>query len=143
MTVVEPVLDHAATERARLVNENRARLLRSGRAVTLDMLAEGQGKKLDATRQWARRQRVGGKLVYVIHDGTTYIPTFQLDEAFELRPNAADFVPQLVGRGFTDWAVWTWFESRSPWLDAQTPAEALRVGNEAGLRRALAGLFQE
>lgn len=143
MAVVEPVLDYAATERARLVNENRARLLRSGRAITLDMLAEGQGKKLDTARQWARRRRGDRKLVYVIHDGTTYIPTFQLDEAFDLRPTGVQVVATLLDRGFSDWAVWTWFESRSPWLAKRTPAEALEAGDDDALRRALAGLFQE
>jgi hypothetical protein len=143
LVVVEPVLDHAAAERARLVNRNRAELLRSGRAVTLDLLAEGQDKNLEAARQWARRQRRAGRFVYVVHNGATYVPTFQLDEAFDLHPVAAEVVAELVARGFSDWAVWTWFESRSPWLGKQTPAEASRTGDRDGLRRALDGLFQE
>lgn len=143
MTVVEPVLDHAAAERARLVNQHRAELLRSGRAVTLEMLAHGQRKNLEATRQWARRQRRAGQLIYIVHNGSTYIPTFQLDDAFDLDPAVSDVVAVLVSRGFSDWAVWTWFESRSTWLNRRTPAEALRAGDVTGVRRALEGLFQE
>lgn len=143
MAVVEPVLDHAATERARLVNESRARLLRSGRVVTLELLAEGQHKSLDASRQWVRRQRGAHKLTYVVQNNTTYIPTFQLDDAFDLRPAGVQVVATLFDRGFSDWAIWTWFESRSPWLGERTPADALEAGDVEALRRALAGLFQE
>lgn len=143
MTVVEPVLDRAAAERARLVNKHRAELLQSGRAVTLGLLARGQDKSHEAARQWVRRQRHAGRLVYVVHNGGTYIPTFQLDEAFGLDPAASEVVAVLVARGFSDWAVWTWFESRSPWLGKRTPADALRAGDLSGLRRALDGLFQE
>lgn len=143
MTVVEPVLDRDGAERARLVNEHRAKLLRAGRVVTIDVLAGAQHKNPSTVRQWVRRQRRGGRLVYVVHDGITYVPTFQLDEAYDLDPTAADAIGELAGRGFSDWAIWTWFESRSPWLAQRSPADALAAGDLAGLRRALAGLFQE
>lgn len=140
---MEPVLDHAAAERARLVNNNRAKLLRSGKAVTLELLARSRGKNHDATRQWARRHRRARELVYVVHNGAIYIPTFQLDEAFDLDSAVTPLVSALLSRGFTDWAVWTWFESRSSWLDGQTPVSALRAGDTRGVERALAGIFQE
>lgn len=143
MAAVEPVLDQTAAERARLVNEHRANLLRSGRAVTLAMLAQGQSKHLEAARQWARRQRRDGRLIYVIHNGAVFVPTFQLDEAFALHPTASETISTLTRRGLSDWAVWTWFESSSPWLGGRTPAEAVRAGDRGGVRRALRGLLQE
>jgi len=143
VTVVEPVLDHAAAERARLVNKNRAELLRSGKAVDLELLARSREKSLDAVRQWVRRHRRTDELVYVLHNGATYVPTFQLDEAFDLDHTVTPFVSALLSRGFTDWAVWTWFESTSSWLDGRTPASALRAGDTHRVERALAGLLQE
>jgi hypothetical protein len=49
----------------------------------------------------------------------------------------------LVERGFSAWAIWTWFESRSAWLGGRTPAQALRERDLPNLRRALNGLTQE
>lgn len=143
MTVVEPTSDPATTERARLVKRHRAALLGSGRSITIDALAQAQGKSRDAVRQWARRQRQAGRLVYVHEGGAVHVPAFQLDDSLELDVLAGDLVADLVGRGMSDWAVWTWFDSPSPWLEGRTPAEALRDDDVTGVRRAVAGLFQD
>jgi transposase len=58
--VVEPVLDHAAVENARLVNAARAQLLRSGTAVTVEAIAEACGKEAATVRRWVARQRRSG-----------------------------------------------------------------------------------
>lgn len=140
--VVQPVFDHAAAERARLVNVARAELLRSGRVVTVDMLAAATGRTIGTTRQWVRRYRKAGRLVAVTHDGNVLVPTFQLDESFTLDETVAAIVGRLVAGQMSDWAVWDWFATPNTWLDNATPADALDAGDVVGVRRAVAGLFQ-
>lgn len=141
--VVHPVLDQAAAERARLVNTARAALLRSAGAVTVDMIAGATGRSAEATRQWLRRHRQAGHLVTVTRDGNVFVPTFQLDDAFELDEVVSDIVACLVERHMSGWAVWDWFATPNTWLDGATPAAALDAGGMAAVHRAVAGLFQE
>ncbi len=141
--VVEPVLDHAAAERARLVNQARAVLLKSGGAVTIEMIAKATGRTQAAVRQWVTRQRNSGVLVTVTHEGTVLVPTFQLDDAFELDVDVSAVVARLVGHGMSGWAVWDWFGTPNTWLDGATPQDALASGDTDALHAAVSGLFQE
>lgn len=141
--VVEPVLDHAAAERARLVNAARAALLGSGRSVTIEMIADATGRSTDAVRQWLRRQRQAGRLVTVTHDGIVLVPTFQLTDAFDVDDTVATVVAELVSHGMSAWAVWDWFQTPNTWLDGATPAAVMDAGDVTAVRRAVAGLFQE
>lgn len=141
--VVEPVLDHAAAERARLVNQARAVLLKSGGAVTIEMIAKATGRTQAAVRQWVTRQRNSGVLVTVTHEGTVLVPTFQLDDAFELDVDVSAVVARLVGHGMSGWAVWDWFATPNTWLDGTTPQDALASGDTDALHAAVSGLFQE
>lgn len=140
--VVKPVLDHAAAERARLVNAARSALLSSGGVITIEMLSDATRRSPGATRQWLRRQRRAGRLVTVTHDGAVLVPTFQLTEAFELDPSVADVVSRLVSHGMSSWAVWDWFATPNTWLDGHTPADVILDDVDA-VRGAVAGLFQE
>jgi hypothetical protein len=56
-------------EAARLVRAAREQLLADAGAVTVAMLAEGRGSKINAARQWLHRQRKTGRLVTVDHEG--------------------------------------------------------------------------
>jgi hypothetical protein len=141
--VVQPVLDHAAAERARLVNEARARLLSSGEAVTIDMIAKATGRKPPAVRQWVTRQRAAGRLATVTHEGVVLVPTFQLDDSFGLDRSAADVVTRLVAHGMSGWAVWDWFATPNGWLDGASPADTLAAGAGDAVHHAVTGLFQE
>ncbi len=141
--VVEPVLDHAAAERARLVNEARAGLLKSGGAVTIEMIAEATGRSQPAVRQWVTRQRNAGALATVTHDGVVLVPTFQLDDAFALNPDAAAVVARLVRYGMSGWAIWDWFATPNTWLDGATPEAAIADGRSDAVHAAVSGLFQE
>jgi hypothetical protein len=142
-SVVEPVLDHAAAERARLVNDARARLLRSGTAVTIELIANATGRSTAAVRQWVTRQRAAGSLVTVIQDGALLVPTFQLDDAFGLDHDVAAIVARLVDHGMSGWAVWDWFATPNTWLDGATPQDVLAAGDPAAVHTAVSGLFQE
>lgn len=141
--VVEPVLDHAAAERARLVNEARAALLRSGGAVTVEMIAEATGRSTAAVRQWITRHRNAGALVTVTHDGVLLVPTFQLDDAFGLNRHVAEVVGRLVRYGMSGWAVWDWFAAANTWLDGRTPTDAVETGALDAVHAAVSGMFQE
>ncbi|HVM00664.1 MAG TPA: hypothetical protein VM324_15350 [Egibacteraceae bacterium] len=141
--VVEPVLDHAAAERARLVNEARAVLLKSGGAITIEMFAKATGRSQAAVRQWVTRQRGAGALVTVTHEGTLLVPTFQLDDAFALDPAASAVVARLAGHGMSGWAVWDWFATPNTWLDGGTPEQVLAAGDSDAVHTAVSGMFQE
>ena len=117
---VEVRLDHDRVEAARLVRQARDRLLAGAGAVTVPMLAEGRRSTVNAARQWIHRHRRAGRLVTVEDDhGTVLVPTFQLDDAFDLDPLVADTVAVLTAAGMAPWAVWRWFDSVNPWLDAR------------------------
>jgi hypothetical protein len=141
--VVEPLYDHAAVEKARLVNQARARLLRSGGSVTFDMIAEATDRRPDAVRQWVNRRVRAGRMVTVTHEGVTLVPSFQLTDAFDDDRAVGDLVKRLVAAGMSGWAVWDWFVTPNTWLDADTPIETLRTGERGAVERAVAGLLQE
>ena len=143
MAVVGPVLDHAAAERARLVTAARARLLRSGGAITVEVLAEATDRKVGTARQWVRRQRKTGRLVTVTHNGTLLVPTFQLDDGFALDTGAAQVVAGLVAHDMSGWAVWDWFSTPNTWLDDATPEAVLAAGDLPAVERAATNLFPE
>ena len=142
-SVVEPVLDHAAAERARLVNEARARLLRLGKTVTIELIANATGRSTGTVRQWVTRQRAAGMLVTVTQDGVLLVPSFQLDDAFGLDHDAAEIVSRLVEHGMSGWAVWDWFATANTWLDGATPEAVLAAGDTGAVHAAVSGMFQE
>jgi transposase-like protein len=142
--VVEPVQDRAALENARLLNQARAALLRSGTAVTIDAIAEVTGKAPATVRRWVSRLRNDRRLATVSHDGQVYIPSFQLSPAFDdVDPHAAEIVGQLVAYGMDGWSVWDWFLTANTWLGGDTPVARLADGDSDALGRAVSGLRQE
>ena len=138
-----PVLDHAAAERARLVNEARAALVASGTAVTVEMFARSTGRTAAAARQWLLRRRQAGDVITVTHDDRLLIPTFQLTESFDRDETAGEIVEFLSSHGMSGWAIWDWFATPNSWLDGIAPADALTAGRTDDVRRAATGMFQE
>ena len=138
-----PLLDREAVEQARLVSVARAQLLERSKVVTTSMLATGRGVAEDACRQWVSRQRRAGRLITVSHQGGVLIPTFQLDDAFDLRPDIADVTARLVAFGLDGWAAWDWWETPNGWLDGVAPAKAVSRGDHEAVRRAVQGLIQD
>ena len=141
-TVVVPVTDVAAARQAELVNRARAELLRSGTAVTLDEMAAATGRTRAAVSKAVERHRRAGRLIAVVHDRTTLIPTFQLDDALELDPAVSTVVRRLTGAGMTEWAVWRWATTPNSWLFNETPADRIAAGDLDAVQRAADGLLQ-
>ena len=114
-----PMMDRAAVEQARLVRLARDHLASTEPSVDYDGLAEGRASTVLAARQWVKRQRGAGRLFVVDHGGGTLIPSFQLDEVFDLEPRVAPAVQRLTEFGMSGWATWQWFCAHNPWIDAR------------------------
>lgn len=135
-----PALDFAAVEAARLVRDARNKLLTSHGSVTTDMLTDGRMSTANATRQWIHRHRTSGRLITIEDDGRVLIPSYQLGEAFDLKPAVADLTKMLTDAGMSSWAIWRWFVSHNGWLDDTPLAVVERDGDDA-VAPALEGLF--
>ncbi|MEZ5375937.1 MAG: hypothetical protein R2733_05435 [Acidimicrobiales bacterium] len=131
-----PMLDRAAIEQARLVRLARDHLAANEPSVDYDGLAEGRNSTVLAARQWVKRQRARGSLFVVDHGSGTLIPSFQLDEAFDLDPRVTPVVTALQEAGMGGWAIWQWFTAFNPWIDAR-PIDVL---GSPSIDRAVAGL---
>jgi hypothetical protein len=114
-----PMLDRAAIEQARLVRLARDHLASNEPSVDYAGLAEGRGGTILAARQWVKRQRGTGRLFVVDHGNGTLIPSFQLDEVFDLNRHVAPVIHALVDFGMHGWAIWQWFTASNPWIDAR------------------------
>ncbi len=136
-----PLLDHAAVEQARLVRLAREHLATTLPSVDYDGLAAGRGSTVLAARQWVKRQRTAGRLFTVEYDNGTLIPSFQLDETFDVDERVAPAVERLSAFGMSGWATWQWFDAHNPWIDAR-PLDALCApgGGLDELDRAVSGL---
>lgn len=114
-----PQLDRAAIEQARLVRLARDHIASTEPSVDYDGLARGRDSTVLAARQWVKRQRGRGRLFVVDHGGLTLVPSFQLDEVFDVADESAVVVERLTAAGFHGWAQWQWFTAVNPWIDAR------------------------
>jgi len=132
-----PMLDRAAIEQARLVRLARDHLAANQASVDYDGLARGRNSTVLAARQWVKRQRAKGQLFVVEHGNGTLIPSFQLDEVFDINANVGDVVAHLRQAGMSGWAMWQWFTAINPWIDAR-PVD---VVDSPAIHKAVAGLL--
>lgn len=114
-----PLLDEVAVEQARLIRMARDHLATTERSVDYKGLASGRASTELAARQWVKRQRDANRLFVVEHGNRMLVPTFQLDEAFELDPLVSTAVVRLVEFGMGGWAMWQWFTAHNPWIGAR------------------------
>ena len=133
-----PLLDRAAVEQARLVRLARDHLAATEPSVDYDGLAEGRASTVLAARQWVKRQRAGGRMFVVDHGPGTLIPSFQLDEVFDLDQRVVPAVQRLTEFGMSGWAMWQWFCAHNPWIDAR-PVDVIGTPD---LDSAVAGLVR-
>lgn len=132
-----PLLDRAAVEQARLVRLARQHLASTQPSVDYDGLAEGRGCSVLAARQWVKRHRTKGQLFVVEYDGGTLIPTFQLDQAFDVDAAVGVANARLASVAMSGWAMWQWWTAVNAWIE-QRPIDV--IGTPA-LDTALAGLL--
>lgn len=132
-----PMLDRAAVEQARLVRLARDHLASTEPSVDYDGLAEGRASSVLAARQWVKRQRSTGRMFVVDHAGGTLIPSFQLDEVFDLDERVVAVVEQLTEFGMSGWAMWQWFCAHNPWIEAR-PVDVIGTPD---LQAAVSGLI--
>ncbi len=131
-----PMLDRAAVEQARLVRLARDHLASTEPSVDYDGLAEGRASTVLAARQWVKRQRSAGRMFVVDHGPGTLIPSFQLDEVFDLDERVVPAIGRLTEFGMSGWAIWQWFSAHNPWIDAR-PVDVIGTPD---LDAAVAGL---
>lgn len=136
-----PLLDRAGVEAARLTHAGRATLVAEHPSVTYELLARARGQKEATVRQWVRRLRSAGRLVTVDHAGTTLIPSFQFDDAYEPIPEVGQVVARLRAFGMSGWAVWRWFTARNPWVE-QRPVDLVAAGRFTELDRIAGRLIE-
>ncbi len=119
LPVAPPLLDVVAVEQARLVRLARDHLASTEPCVGYEGLADGRNGTVLAARQWVKRQRNRGRIFVVDHGGTTLVPTFLLDEVFDIDERVAPTVERLNDAGMTGWAQWQWFTAHNPWIEAR------------------------
>ncbi|MCP3938895.1 MAG: hypothetical protein GY708_26400 [Actinomycetia bacterium] len=136
LPLAPPLLDRAAVEHARLARLAREHIASTQPCVDYEGLAAGRGSSQLAARQWVKRHRAAGRLFVVDYDGGTLMPSFQLDEVFDLDPRVAPSVERLTEFGMSSWAMWQWFCAHNPWIGAR-PVDV--IGTEA-LEQAVSGL---
>lgn len=142
--VVEPELDWAAVENARLVNEVRAALLRSRTAVTAEQISEATHKSPETVRRWVQRARDEARLVAVKYRTHLLVPSFLLTTGFDdVNPDAEPSVQRLLSYGLDGWSVWDWFVTPNTWLDGDRPTDRLAADDVLALEAAVGGLIQE
>src|SRR5699024_270917 len=103
------------------------RLLSSG-AWTTRALAEVRDVTEATARTWLKRQRDAHRLVSVTVHREVYVPALLLDQAAEPFDGADRVLGPLVDAGMDGWAVWTWLDTPSGWLDGDRPADLLAAG---------------
>ncbi len=116
---VPPKLDRAAIEQARLIRLARDHIAANEGSVDYDGLARGRDCTVLAARQWVKRQRSKGQLIVVDHGAGSLIPTFQLDDVFDVDERVGRAIAALSAEGMNGWAIWQWFVAFNPWIEAR------------------------
>lgn len=120
----------------------RAELLESG---WLDYagLAARRGVSENAARFAAHKAAERGALLIVQHEGATLVPTFQLDDAGQVRGELGAVLEPLLSAGTDPWRAWGWLTRPAALLGGQVPHEAARDAEELPLVRHAAVLLAE
>jgi len=89
---------------------------------------------LDKPADFERLQRER-RIFTVVHRNTTYVPSFQLDEAGHPRPAVAKVIQILEG-DTSDWGLALWFTAANGWLDGKRPVDLLKDAPEEVIQAA-------
>jgi len=133
-SLLDPI-PHATVAQARRIASRRNQLLASG-AWSIAALTEARGAQRSSVRTWVTRQRAAGRIFTVSAGGETDVPALLLDDATDVHAGSERAVVPLRDAGMDPWALWVWFDSPSPWLDGDRPADVLDVGDLGRLEAA-------
>lgn len=103
---------------------------------THESLAQIKQAQQSSVRTWVSRLRMNHELFTVKLGGKILIPSVQLTEAGELRPEVADLVRPLSKAGLDGWALWAWLVKPTGLLSGQVPAELAQTNPDRAQRAA-------
>lgn len=115
-----------AVANAMRISQFRRRLLATGACTAAD-IAKGRSITPGAARKWISRAVASHDVFVVKHEGSTLVPLFLLDDAFETRSAFHDVLVELASVGDNGWSTWTWLATPSSWLDNQVPLELIQT----------------
>jgi hypothetical protein len=96
-------------------------------------VGELRGVSEDAARFAVHRAAQRHALLLVQHEGGTLVPSFQLDDAGEVRAELVAVLEPLLAAGTDPWLVWTWLTTPAGLLGGRVPHEAARDADELPL----------
>ncbi|WP_210438894.1 hypothetical protein [Nocardioides xinjiangensis] len=89
-----------------------------------------RGTSENAAR-FALHKAAGRRAVLLVqHEGATLVPSFQLDEAGEVRHELLAVLETLLAAGLDPWRTWIWLTSPAALLGGAVPHEAAREPEE-------------
>lgn len=118
-----------ALVRLRREARERARLLADG---WLDYagVAALRGTSVDAARFALHKAATRRAVLLVQQDGATLVPSFQLDEAGEVRTELLAVIETLLAAGVDPWRAWIWLTTPAGLLGGGVPHEVARDPEE-------------
>lgn len=131
-----------ALVRLRREARERARLLDGG---WLDYagVAALRGTSKDAARFAVHKAASRRALLLVQQQGATLVPSFQLDEAGEVRTELLAVLETLLSAGIDPWRAWIWLTTPAGLLGGDVPHELARDPEELPVvRRAAVALAE-
>ncbi|WGX96724.1 hypothetical protein [Nocardioides sp. L-11A] len=102
---------------------------------TYASLAEVRGVSENAARFAVHKAAERGALLVVPHDGGVLVPSFQLGDDGQVRPELTAVLEPLLASTMDPWQVWTWLTQPAGLLGGLVPHEAARDADEAPIVR--------
>jgi hypothetical protein len=89
-----------------------------------------RGTSVDAARFALHKAATRRTVLLVQRDGATLVPSFQLDDAGEVRAELLAVLDTLLDAGIDPWRVWIWLTTPAGLLGGEVPHEAARDPEE-------------
>lgn len=131
-----PLVPAASQKQVQRSAELRRRLLEEHGAESYATLAQLRGSRESSARTWVSRARGAGGLLTVELQGRTLIPTVQLTDSGEARPQILEILRPLLRSGADGWSLWAWLTSPTGLLSGEIPAEVAEANTHRAYRAA-------
>ena len=93
-------------------------------------VAQLRGTTVDATRFALHKASSRRAVLLVQQDGATLVPTFQLDDAGQVRTELVAVLETLLSGGVDPWRAWIWLTTPAGLLGGEVPHELARDPEE-------------